>query len=276
LAGKLADGSGNKEKDSQVDKAEGQSARPEHELKYYIRRAGFMIRRRKEPPPAVLANALTKTQLKHPRVPHSWLTYGKLLRLHDPGQCDNQDLFREVWVRGQPVIVSHVADKLNKQLWSPEAFLKDFSELKNDLVNCMTGRILANQPMKKFWEGFECVGKRLKDEKGNPMLLKVKDWPPGEDFAESLPSRFLDLMNCLPLKEYTHRTGRLNLASRLPPNFARPYLGPKMYIAYGSGLHLDKGTTNIHLDTSDAVNLMVYVGVPKDVDNVEDKKGRSK
>jgi lysine-specific demethylase 3 len=95
----------------------------------------------------------------------------------------------------------------------------------------------------------------------------------GEDFAEMLPSRFSDLMRVLPLAEYTHRTGRLNLASRLPECFVRPDLGPKMYNAYGSALYPTKGTTNLHLDISDAVNVMVYVGIPKDGDNDEHIKG---
>jgi len=123
--------------------------------------------------------------------------------------------------------------------------------------------------MRKFWDGFEYMSKRLKDEKGDLMLLKLKDWPAGDDFAEMLPSRFKDLMAALPLKEYTHRTGRLNLAARLPHNFVKPDLGPKMYIAYGSGVHLEKGTTNLHLDISDAVNLMVHASVPLDSDNTE-------
>lgn len=88
-----------------------------------------------------------------------------------------------------------------------------------------------------------------------------------------LPSRFSDLMRVLPLAEYTHRTGRLNLASRLPECFVRPDLGPKMYNAYGSALYPTKGTTNLHLDISDAVNVMVYVGIPKDGDNDEHIKG---
>jgi hypothetical protein len=88
-----------------------------------------------------------------------------------------------------------------------------------------------------------------------------------------LPSRFSDLMRVLPLAEYTHRTGRLNLASRLPECFVRPDLGPKMYNAYGSALYPTKGTTNLHLDISDAVNVMVYVGIPKDGDNEEHIKG---
>lgn len=44
---------------------------------------------------------------------------------------------------------------------------------------------------------------------------------------------FEDLMDNLPLPEYTKRDGRLNLAARLPNFFVRPDLGPKMYNAYG-------------------------------------------
>lgn len=167
------------------------------------------------------------------------------------------------------MIVSDVSKFLNKDLWTPESFARDFGDEKNDLINCITGNIVPNQPMRKFWEGFDHCLKRLKDEKGNPMLLKLKDWPPGEDFAEMLPTRFNDLMKALPMAEYTHRTGKLNLAGRLPDCFVRPDLGPKMYNAYGSALHPSKGTTNLHLDISDAVNVMVYVGIPKDGDSDE-------
>ena len=65
------------------------------------------------------------------------------------------------------------------------------------------------------------------------MILKLKDWPTAEDFADLLPTRYQDLMKALPMPEYTHRTGMLNLASRLPDFFVRPDLGPKMYSAYG-------------------------------------------
>lgn len=46
---------------------------------------------------------------------------------------------------------------------------------------------------------------------------------------------FEDLMENLPLPEYTKRDGCLNLAARLPNFFVRPDLGPKMYNAYGRG-----------------------------------------
>ena len=92
------------------------------------------------------------------------------------------------------------------------------------------------------------------------MLLKLKDWPPGADFAQEMPDRFDDVMRALPVGAYTRRDGALNLAAYLPSRFLAPDLGPKMYIAYGSAAHHALGTTNLHLDISDAINVMAYVG----------------
>ena len=114
-----------------------------------------------------------------------------------------------------------------------------------------------------FCNLFKNLGRPCDDD-SEPMLLKLKDWPPGDDFSELLPTRFRDLMQALPLSEYTQRDGKLNLASRLPDFLVRPDLGPKMYNAYGSSQFPKEGTTNLHLDISDAVNVMVYVGVPGD------------
>lgn len=86
-------------------------------------------------------------------------------------------------------------------------------------------------------------------------------------------------MQALPMKDYTLRDGKLNLASRLPACFVRPDLGPKMYSAYGNAGNRDPGqqllsTTNLHLDVSDAVNVMVYVSITHNVSN-ENKKDKS-
>ncbi|KYM79539.1 Lysine-specific demethylase 3B [Atta colombica] len=256
-----------KEKDSGLD-----DEKP-RELKHFVRRYKWTQRGREPLPIRIMTG--TESRSLYPDVPHSWLCDGKLLRLSDPNNPNNYRIFQDQWKRGQPVIVSDVAKALDMKLWHPDSFARDFGDEKNDLVNCMTGNLVPNQPMRKFWEGFEYYSKRLKDERGNPMLLKLKDWPPGDDFAELLPSRFTDLMKVLPLSEYTHRNGRLNLASRLPNCFVRPDLGPKMYNAYGSALHSNKGTTNLHLDISDAVNVMVYVGMPKDVNDEESLKART-
>ncbi|XP_053960447.1 lysine-specific demethylase 3A-A isoform X1 [Anastrepha ludens] len=227
-------------------------------------RKGLAGLRRFLPPRAM---TLTYSTLLAPGVPHEWLCDGKLLRLTNAMHPDNRILFQEVWKCGQPVVISEVARSLNLDLWRPEAFCNDFGDKPNDLINCLNGNLVPNQPMRYFWEGFQCIKKRLLDAYGKPMLLKLKDWPPGDDFAEILPTRFADLMTGLPMPEYTLRTGNLNIASSLPKMFVPPDLGPKMYNAYGSALHPDKGTTNLHLDISDAVNIMVYVGVPQDADS---------
>jgi len=195
---------------------------------------------------------------------HCWLDGGHLLQLLDPNDPGNIGLFREHWSRGVPIIVSNCDSNLDENLWKPEAFLENFGSRTNDLVDCSRNVVLVGHQMRRFWEGFECIGKRLRDSRGQPMILKLKDWPATEDFAEMLPGWFNNLLEALPLSEYTDRTGTLNLASRLPGFFVRPDLGPKMYNAYGSCLTPQTGSTNLHLDISDAVNLMVYVGIPWD------------
>ncbi|KAF4016385.1 hypothetical protein G4228_008383 [Cervus hanglu yarkandensis] len=196
--------------------------------------------------------------------PHYWLCDNRLLCLQDPNNKSNWNVFRECWKQGQPVMVSGVHHKLNTELWKPESFRREFGNQEVDLVNCRTNEIITGATVGDFWDGFEDVPNRLKNEK-EPMVLKLKDWPPGEDFRDMMPSRFDDLMANIPLPEYTRRDGKLNLASRLPNYFVRPDLGPKMYNAYGLITPEDRkyGTTNLHLDVSDAANVMVYVGIPK-------------
>ncbi|XP_004912946.1 lysine-specific demethylase 3B isoform X2 [Xenopus tropicalis] len=199
-----------------------------------------------------------------PHTSHSWLCDGRLLCLHDPSNKNNWKIFRECWKQGQPVLVSGVQKKLKSELWKPEAFSVEFGDQDVDLVNCRNCAIISDVKVRDFWDGFAVIEKRLRAEDGSPMVLKLKDWPPGEDFRDMMPTRFQDLMDNLPLPEYTKRDGRLNLASRLPSYFVRPDLGPKMYNAYGLITAEDRrvGTTNLHLDVSDAVNVMVYVGIP--------------
>ncbi|VVC30448.1 JmjC domain [Cinara cedri] len=197
--------------------------------------------------------------------PHVWMYDKQLLRLLDPESNSNYKLFQEQWINGNPVIVSGMNKNLKKSLWHPESFSRDFGNQRNDLIDSITGRVICNQRMSIFWKGFENSSKRMRNKKGSPMLLKLKDWPQSEDFAKKLPDRFENLMDSLPLKEYTHRTGKFNLASYLPEFFLTPDLGPKMYIAYGNAGtgHKVQGTTNLHLDMSDAVNVMVHVAITK-------------
>ena len=195
---------------------------------------------------------------------HTWLDGGRLLQLGDSDTPSALWLWRSQWRRGVPVIVSGCHNRLDSSLWHPGSFLAQFGSLTTDLVDCGNSVVLCRCSMREFWAGFECIGSRLRDRFGCARILKLKDWPPGDDFADLLPERFSDVMKALPFSDYTHRSGSLNLVSCLPEHFVRPDLGPKMYVAYGSALNPGVGSTNLHLDMSDAVNIMTYVGIPTD------------
>lgn len=174
----------------------------------------------------------------YPDIPHSWLCENKLLRLIEPLHPGNEAIFHDQWQRGQPVLISNVLKHLQGNLWIPEAFSEEFGSEISDFVNCMTGKLVRNREISIFWDGFENVEKRLLDNEGNTMLLKLKDWPPDSDFKNKMPTRFEDIMKNLPVNSYTNRNGDLNIVKYLPTCFLHPDLGPKGYFAYGSPFFL--------------------------------------
>ncbi|XP_032890165.1 probable JmjC domain-containing histone demethylation protein 2C isoform X2 [Amblyraja radiata] len=199
----------------------------------------------------------------HPEESYSWLCGGNVLWLQDSGNPSNCKIFRECWRQEQPVLVSGVHKKLNSNIWKPESFNEDFADQKVDLINCKDGSIVSGVRIQDFWDGFEDLTKRLKSKNGESLLLKLNDWPSGEDFKTMMPSRYDDFIKNLPLSQYCNPEGNLNLASRLPNFFVQPDLGPKLYSVYGQTSVKEHGTTNLHLDVADVVNVLVYVGVPK-------------
>ena len=151
-------------------------------------------------------------------------------------------------------------------------FKEKYADTKTDLINTETGEKVKCE-LKQYWDGFDNLKNRKKDKESNDMILKLKDWPPGEEFADALPEQFRDLISCIPMPEYTTHEGSRNLAGRFPRSFGLvPDLGPKMYTAYGLASD-SKGTTNLHLDMSDAVNVMVYVATLK---SKEDERNHQK
>uniref|UniRef100_A0A8C9VZY1 Probable JmjC domain-containing histone demethylation protein 2C n=1 Tax=Scleropages formosus TaxID=113540 RepID=A0A8C9VZY1_SCLFO len=194
----------------------------------------------------------------HADIPHTWLYERRLLWLKDHRNANNWKLFRECWRQGQPVLVSGVHKKLNSNLWKAESFNQEFADHQGDLLNCKDG-VVSNSGIKEFWDGFEDL------TNGDTVVYRLKDWPSGEEFMALMPSRYDDLMKNLPLPEYSDPEGNLNLASHLPTFFVRPDLGPRLCCAYGvaASQEQDFGTANLHLEVSDIMSVLVYVGVAK-------------
>lgn len=236
-------------------------------LSHYVPRTGRTAAGRTSPMPEY---SHEQTGSLFPDVLHAWLDNGRLLQLFDPQNEGNVRLFQQQWRHSQPVLVSNCDAGLDRSLWKPETFSKEFGHLEGPLVNCAEGTELSGQRMKKFWDGFERMSGRLKDKDGRPIVLKLKDWPMKDEFSELLPNHYQDLMRSLPLPEYTRKGGSFNLVSRLPDFFMKPDLGPKLYCAYGQAKCPQVGTTNLHQDVTDAFNLLVYIGLPKD--NLENQR----
>ncbi|XP_064172762.1 probable JmjC domain-containing histone demethylation protein 2C [Anguilla rostrata] len=195
--------------------------------------------------------------------PHAWLYHKRLLWLRDPRHPGNRRLFRESWEQGQPVVVSGIHRKLKARLWTAESLSQEFADPQGELVNCKDAAVSVSA-VKGFWDGFEDLTKR-RSRGSEAAVSRLKDWPSGEEFLALMPSRYDDLMANLPLPEYSAPEGSLNLASRLPPFFVQPDLGPRLCCAYGvvASQEQDFGTASLHLEVSDTVSILIYVGVAK-------------
>jgi lysine-specific demethylase 3 len=199
------------------------------------------------------------------KVPHCFISNGQILKFTDPIETDDSyKIFQHQFQRGKPVVVANVINKMRKFIWSPEYFLMRFGKKKHSLVNCQNDAKIHKVRMHYFWEGFQSIEKRLPESCEKKMILKLKDWPTSNDFADVMKDHFIDLMKAVPFADYTTRGGKYNLAKYLHGHFCSPDLGPKMYSAYGQDQPAKAGSTNLHLDVSDAINVLAYVSRPKD------------
>ncbi|TRY57887.1 hypothetical protein DNTS_014404 [Danionella cerebrum] len=214
--------------------------------------------------PETLENSENPLVNLHTSGPYDWLGAHRMLWLKEPHHPGNHRLFKEYWAQEQPVLVSGLHKSLDADLWKPELFSREFSSLHSDIYNCRDGSI-TNSKIKDFWDGFEDVSKRPKCAKGELVVFRLKDWPSGEEFLALMPSRYHDVMKALPVPEYTQPEAHLNLASHLPSFFIRPDLGPRLCCAHGvtSCPEQDFGTSCLHVEISDTMSILVYVGVAK-------------
>ncbi|GFR44647.1 hypothetical protein Agub_g5936 [Astrephomene gubernaculifera] len=103
------------------------------------------------------------------------------------------------------------------------------------------------------------------DPDRQPHMLKLKDYPRKKHFRAVLPQHYEDFVCQLPLPWLTRPDeAPLNLATCLPPWANQTDLGPKAYIAFGTpeeweGSEERDSVTKLHIDMSDALNLMNHV-----------------
>ncbi|KAI0736126.1 Clavaminate synthase-like protein [Fomitopsis betulina] len=165
------------------------------------------------------------------------------------------DIFRRIWARGEPIVVTGLLPKFHVQ-WSPEYFVAKYGSQSCLILECQSDQ---NRRV-TVGEFFSWFGKY----EGRRDCWKLKDWPPSTDFRTAFPELYDDFANATPVPNYVRRDGVLNLASHFPSNTVAPDLGPRMYNAMASFDTKDsKGTTRLHMDMADVVNIMLYAaGTP--------------
>lgn len=95
-------------------------------------------------------------------------------------------------------------------------------------------------------------------------------------FKEKLPLHYADFHKSIPLSDYHSMDGEFNLVSKLPDTMNIPDLGPKMYVAHGMAHNWSPvGTTSLHLDMADAVNILVHVQDPSSSKSSGNNNGNS-
>ncbi|KAK9333149.1 hypothetical protein V1520DRAFT_323816 [Lipomyces starkeyi] len=174
------------------------------------------------------------------------------------------DGFRARWSEGTPLVI-HGAGKRLKLDWSDSGFIQRYGRDRCALLDD-SGQVVESS-VRDFFEGFASGV-----HNGRKMNLTLKDWPTNGDFKDVCPELFEDFENALPFPIYTRREGFLNLASMFPKEFNAPDLGPKLYNSYASSHGPNgHGTTTLHLDVTDAVNIMAFAypnGSPDELTNI--------
>lgn len=204
-----------------------------------------------------------------PCAPHTRSCENRILCLTSTLDRNNIEMFRNEWLKKKPVIFCNVDSNLDMALWRPDKVIENIGHLELNLVDWVYEKCTSKMKLTHFFSWFIEGESNTKRKQGG--TLKLNNWPPHENFVDVLPEHFHDFTRSLPLSEYTH-DGSLNLVNHLPNCFLKPDLGPKMFAADGNVIHLQKGTTNLHLDAADAVNVLVYANVPKDIDEMRKRK----
>ncbi|KIP09215.1 hypothetical protein PHLGIDRAFT_343879 [Phlebiopsis gigantea 11061_1 CR5-6] len=160
------------------------------------------------------------------------------------------EVFAKVWAKGEPLVVTDVMSKFRIP-WTPEYFSQKYGTQTCLILECQSDQ---NKRV-SVGEFFSWFGKY----EGRRDCWKLKDWPPSTDFKTAFPELYEDFANGTPVPNYVRRDGVLNVASHFPSNTIAPDLGPKMYNAMASfESQGSKGSTRLHLDMADAVNIMLY------------------
>ncbi|XP_068663362.1 E3 ubiquitin-protein ligase JMJ24-like isoform X2 [Aristolochia californica] len=182
-------------------------------------------------------------------------------------KLDGISHFQTHWLRGEPILVKHMADLLLTSSWEPTVLWRGIQETSTDYIKEDNGIVKAVDCLDRseveievgqFFKGYSegCLSRD-----GARHMLKLKDWPHPSALEEFLYYQRPEFISKLPLLEYIHsKWGLLNLAAKLPHDSLQADVGPKLFIAYGTSEELGRGDSviNLHVNMGDVVCILMH------------------
>ncbi|KAK9900268.1 hypothetical protein P389DRAFT_10212 [Cystobasidium minutum MCA 4210] len=155
-----------------------------------------------------------------------------------------------IWTDAKAMIISGLETKWEVD-WSPSSFASAFARKDCEIEQTVTGTLRTT----KVSGFFNDYGKAVKSVEG---VWRIKDWLPSRDLKDWQPDLYDDFIQMLPMPDLTRPDGALNLASHVPVDGHKSFLGPHLYCAYRSEDKDGVGTTKLHIEAMDAINIMVH------------------
>ncbi|CEH12764.1 Putative transcription factor 5qNCA, contains JmjC domain [Ceraceosorus bombacis] len=176
-----------------------------------------------------------------------------------------EDSFDAAWSRGEPLVITNV---ITASVWSPARFAQENQGNRAYIVRCDKTDAFKQVMVSDFFNTFGKSGEQKTAALGKG-IWKLKDWPDSANFADEFGQLYKEFQEAVPAPDLSRRDGRRNISAMFPSNANAPDLGPKMYCAWPGDLTTGgKGSTLLHMDMADAVNIMLYAapsadGVPQ-------------
>lgn len=204
---------------------------------------------------------------------------------------EDEAAFRRLWAKGEPLIVHDCireprrgeesehdevvkagegpASKAPPAEWGPENFCTSrWQREPCRITRCDADNVHQDVYVSDFFSTF---GKSSEEKvaKLGKGIWKLKDWPPSSAFDDAFPDLYRHFNKALPVPAFTRRDGRMNISALFPTNANAPDLGPKMYNAWPSSEdQVGMGSTRLHMDIADAVNIMYYAAKPPNAEEL--------
>ncbi|PKA62254.1 jumonji domain-containing protein 1C [Apostasia shenzhenica] len=174
--------------------------------------------------------------------------------------------FHKYWVKGQPIIVKNIFDHSLASGWSPVYIWKGIQdthdeEIKDQIVVKAIDYLNQSEVDVDLFEFIKGYSEGYRDKRGQPKMLKLKDWPPPRALEEFLLCHRPEFLSNFPLVEFFHpKWGLLNLSSKLPHDTLQSEAAPKISISYGTCQKLDCGdpVSNLRINMSDMAVLVMH------------------